>query len=205
MTTILGIFPTPVYLTKMGREFTDQEKAFVEAEAEDLAPNINNMIGKGMHILDAEEMTSIRWFLELHLSKFLREVYAPASEVELYFTQSWLNYTYAGQSHHAHMHDNSFISGVLYFNANREEDSITFLSGRTHSFRLTTEKHNPFNSETWKIPIGTGDLVIFPSRLMHMVEATPTDRRETRVSLAFNTFLRGEIGNPNERIHLVLK
>lgn len=203
--TILGLFPTPVYLTKLEREFSLLEKSVVEEEAEDLDRNIGNMIGKSMHVLDHANFEDIRLFIQAHVNQFLKDIYTPASDVSLYFTQSWLNYTYGGQTHHAHMHDNSFLSGVLYINANREEDSITFMSGRGHSIRLTTDSYNPYNSETWKVPIGTGDLILFPSRLLHMVEATPTNRNLTRVSLAFNTFLRGEIGNEKERIHLVLK
>jgi ectoine hydroxylase-related dioxygenase (phytanoyl-CoA dioxygenase family) len=103
------------------------------------------------------------------------------------------------------MHDNSFISGVLYINANREEDAIMFISGRGHAIRLTTDNYNIFNSETWKVPVHTGDLLLFPSRLVHQVEATSTDRTITRVSLAFNTFIHGEIGDKKSRIHLVLR
>lgn len=205
MRTLLSIFPTPVYLAKLEREFTPQEKKFVEEEAEDLALNIGNMIGKRNDILDFHEMQGLRVFIEHHLNAFLDEVYAPDPPLDLYVTQSWLNYTYPGQSHHAHMHDNSFISGVLYINADRSTDSIVIHSGRPQAIRLTTSKFNEFNSETWTIPVGTGDLMLFPSKMTHHVPATPTDREVTRVSLAFNTFLRGEIGAPGQRIHLVLR
>jgi uncharacterized protein (TIGR02466 family) len=200
---LIGLFPTPLYHTRLDREFSPLEKSFVEKEAEEPENNIGNMIGKGMHVLSDPAMTDIRMFIERHIRIFMKEVYAPASPVYAYITQSWLNYTYPGQAHHAHMHDNSFLSGVLYINAH--EDAITFISGRGHSIRLTTDNYNPFNSDTWKVPVESGDLIIFPSRLVHMVESTPTDRTMTRVSLAFNTFLRGEIGDPKERIHLVLR
>lgn len=205
MRTILSIFPTPVYLVKLNREFSPQEKKFVEEEAEDLVQNIGNMIGKRNDVLDFWEMRGLRSFVEKHLNAFLDEVYAPDPPLDLYITQSWLNYTYPGQSHHAHMHDNSFISGVLYINADRDTDTLVFHSGRPQAIRLTTSSWNTFNTETWTIPVGSGDLMLFPSKMTHHVSSTPVDRNMTRVSLAFNTFLRGEIGDPSQRIHLVLK
>ena len=44
-------------------------------------------------------------------------------------------------------------------------------------------------------------IVIFPSSLTHMVEQTISD--DTRVSLAFNTFLKGNIGNNFELTELI--
>ena len=41
--------------------------------------------------------------------------------------------------------------------------------------------------------VGTCDLVLFPSSLAHMVEQT--ESQDTRISLSFNTFLKGLIGD----------
>ena len=40
---------------------------------------------------------------------------------------------------------------------------------------------------------GTGDLIIFPSHLTHMVQTKQGDG--TRISISFNTFLKGYIGS----------
>jgi hypothetical protein len=42
------------------------------------------------------------------------------------------------------------------------------------------------------LPVGTGDLLLFPSSLMHMVDNTVS--KDTRISLSFNTFPVGTIG-----------
>jgi len=202
---ITGLFPTPLYFARLGRDFTPQEKKFVEIESEDLDSNNGNMIGKGMEVIDDPAMKDIKEFLHTHVNQYFDKICAPSSNVKPHFTQSWLNYTYPGQNHHIHMHDNSFLSGVLYINANREEDAIMFISGRGHAIRLTTENYNPFNSETWRVPVHTGDLLIFPSRVVHQVETVDASRTITRVSLAFNTFIHGEIGDKKSRIHLVLR
>ena len=50
-----------------------------------------------------------------------------------------------------------------------------------------------FSSNLWMIPVGTGDLLLFPSDLPHMVE--PTTSNQTRISLSFNSFPEGVIGD----------
>jgi predicted 2-oxoglutarate/Fe(II)-dependent dioxygenase YbiX len=47
------------------------------------------------------------------------------------------------------------------------------------------------NSESWWFEVGAGDLMLFPSSLTHMVETVQGDER---VSLAFNTFPVGYVG-----------
>jgi hypothetical protein len=46
--------------------------------------------------------------------------------------------------------------------------------------------------KAWWFEVGTGDLVLFPSSLTHMVETVKGD--QTRISLSFNTFPVGNIG-----------
>jgi len=198
-----NLFPTPVAFFNLGRDLTDDELKFLLGQEQ--RPNQGNSTSKDNLVLRHKAMTGLRQFIEDSMAEYFAATANPKGNVHLRVTQSWLNYTYPGQSHHAHMHDNSFISGVLYINADRSTDSIVIHSGRPQAIRLTTSKFNEFNSETWTIPVGTGDLMLFPSKMTHHVPATPTDREITRVSLAFNTFLRGEIGDPGQRIHLVLR
>ena len=53
------------------------------------------------------------------------------------------------------------------------------------------KEYNPFNSKSWWFETGTNDLVLFPSNLTHMVEKVVG---KERISLSFNTFLKGYIG-----------
>ena len=50
--------------------------------------------------------------------------------------------------------------------------------------------------------VKTGDIVLFPSSLTHMVETKEGDN--TRVSLAFNVFIKGTIGNNKQLTELKL-
>ena len=119
-----------------------------------------------------------------------------------FITQSWLNYTEPGQSHHKHAHPNSVISGVLYINADQNTDKIFFFRQIFEQIKPAIRETNVFNSESWNAPVKTGQVVLFPSHLLHMVETKEGDN--TRVSLAFNTFLKGVIGEEIDLAELKL-
>jgi len=54
------------------------------------------------------------------------------------------------------------------------------------------EIHNFFNARAWIFKVKKGQLVIFPSYLTHSVQQSISDQK--RISLAFNTFFKGTIG-----------
>ena len=48
----------------------------------------------------------------------------------------------------------------------------------------------------------TGDVILFPSSLTHMVETKQGDN--TRISLAFNVFIKGTVGNNKNLTELII-
>ena len=79
----------------------------------------------------------------------------------------------------------------------------SFYNDKYHRISLPTDNFNPFNSESWWFGVGTGDIVLFPSYLTHMVEQTVSN--DTRISIAINTFLKGYIGDEHSLTGLHLK
>ena len=123
--------------------------------------------------------------------------------MQIYITQSWLNYTEADQYHHIRAHPNSVVSGVFYFDSDIKNDKILF----THpiSYKQISpeiDKFNLWNSHTWFFPVETGDLYLFPSSTTHQVETKKG--KNTRISLAFNTFYKGTIGSNYDSTELIL-
>jgi len=143
-------------------------------------------------LLRHKQMTKLRDFIETSLADYFTTVYNPKHKVNLKITQSWSNYTEPGQWHHKHEHPNSFVSGVFYPQANRETDKIYFYRSGFQQIKFPPENWNVYNSESWWFEVGTGDLILFPSSLTHMVETVKGD--QTRISLSFNTFPVGNIG-----------
>ena len=188
-----GLFPTPVLFAKFHRDWTKEEKEFFEETAKTTTQNTGNTTSADRYVLDHDVMKEIREYYQFYLNYYMEKIYAPKYSVETYITQSWMNYTSAGQYHHKHAHPNSWLSGCIYISTEREKDRITFYKEGYNRIELPTENFNAYNSSSWWFSVGTGDIVIFPSYLTHMVEQTTSS--DTRVSIAINTFLKGYVGD----------
>ena len=202
---IHSIFPIPIYTTKIDRGFTKQELQFVKEQKKHCSNNQGNINTKDNYILNRKEFKNIKKFLDKHCKEYLDTVICPKNNIELYITQSWLNYTEENQFHHKHAHPNSVISGVLYFNSDIKNDKILFSHPTPYiqiKPNIDDTKFNLWNSETWFFPGETGNLVIFPTSTTHQVKNKKVNN--TRISLAFNTFYKGILGLNNELTELIL-
>lgn len=194
------IFPTPVYIDEIDREFTISEMNTWQELEKTTRPNEGNYITPEDHVLDLPEFMNIKREVENRLQDYLRRVINPVNDIKISLTQSWLNYTHEGEYHHPHIHTNSWLSGVIYLQAGAQ-DGIWFDKPQG-MFDITPKEFNTFNSTSWHIPVRTGVIVIFPSQLSHRVSIKPTPN--TRVSLAFNTWIQGELGSKHHKTHLML-
>lgn len=101
----------------------------------------------------------------------------------------WANFLQSGGQQALHNHANCFVSGVLYLTPVEEAASTVFskgVGGRDFVF-ANNGRHaslNAFNADKWVAPeMAPGDLVLFPSYLLHEVPPNPGG---LRVTLAFN-------------------
>ena len=203
--TIYSIFPTPIYTTKMDRGFTKQELQFVKEQKNHCRNNTGNINTKDSYILNKKQFKNIKKFLDKCCKDYLDTVICPKNNIELYITQSWLNYTETDQYHHQHAHPNSAISGVLYFDSDIKNDKILFshpIPYQQIKPKINEEKFNLWNSKSWFFPVETGNLFMFPSSTTHQVETKQGNN--TRISLAFNTFYKGTMGAKSELTELIL-
>ena len=184
------IFPTPVGFFNFGEEFTQQELSILMGLEQ--KKNEGNLRSIESNVLSIPGLERLKGFVFDCVDNYFREIYRPFFEVSLRVTQSWVNYTNENQYHHKHRHSNSFVSGVFYIQTN-DQDRITFYKHLDQSLRITAKEFTPINSESWWFETKTGALLLFPSGLEHMVEAKKTTG--TRVSLAFNTFPVGIVGD----------
>jgi uncharacterized protein (TIGR02466 family) len=96
--------------------------------------------------------------------------------------------------HHEHDHPNSIISGVFYFSADKTNDIISFKRSEYKQIQILYKEANDYNTVQTDIKVESGDLVLFPSSVSHYVPNT--ESAKTRISLAFNSFVYGELGIP---------
>lgn len=103
--------------------------------------------------------------------------------------EMWVNLLDTGGRQAMHNHANSFISGVVYLTATHPDSRTVFMKspgGTDFSFKNdhAGSVTGPYNAEKWISPQPEpGDIVLFPSYLMHAVPPNPGARR---ITLAFN-------------------
>jgi len=199
---INGIFPTPIYISKLNRKLTPLELKFVDKHKKYSYKNEGNITTNNNYILNEKPFANIKKELDLKVQDYFYKVISPANKITPYITQSWLNYTEKNQYHHKHAHSNSLVSGVFYINCHKEHDKIKFFNDTYKTIKLEVKDWNLWNSESWWFPVKTGDVILFPSSLTHMVETKQGDN--TRISLAFNVFIKGTVGNNKNLTELIL-
>jgi len=200
---IENLFPIPIYMSNIDRKFTKQELNFVNEQKKHCVNNTGNIHTKDNYILNRKEFKNIKKFIDNTCQDYLEKIISPKNNIELYITQSWLNYTEQNQHHHIHTHPNSVVSGVLYFDCDKESDKIKFSNPvGYHQIKPEIKNFNIWNSETWWFALETGQLVMFPSSTTHQVDTKKGNN--TRISLAFNTFYKGTIGSNSNLTELIL-
>ena len=204
---VITVFPTTIGKFKLDRNISDDEMSVAYEEEKESHINAgDNFIGKNSYILESPKLKNLKEFLVKSLNEFFYKLHGAHDEsVSLYITQSWFSYTKQNQSHHRHSHENSIISGVFYFNADINLDSINmytknFLQG--DHINIPPKEVNIYNRECVTLPAETGTLYLFNSKIPH--DVSPTHNDNTRISLAFNSFVRGKIGNATNRTQLIL-
>lgn len=190
MKNLIGIFPEPIYIFNLNRDFSKKEKTVLKKEHKKVNNNIFNKISKNRDVLSIGDLREIKKFTSDSLKEYLENVITPKHRIGLYTTESWLNFTKINERHHKHYHPNSFVSGVFYFQT-AKKDMISFHKQPKNNFEIDTEKFNLFNCNSWNLPISPGQLILFPSYLEHSVPVLKENI--TRISLSFNTFILGEI------------
>ena len=188
---IQNLFPIPVGMTQLGRKLTKKELSFIKGLGQ--YNNQGNTTSNDNYLFENPELADIYLFCQHQLEEYCQQVYCPKNNVEVYITQSWANYTKPGQYHHQHSHPNSWVSGVFYVNADKEKDKIFFFKNEYSLIDVPPEDWNQWNSKSWWFEAETGGLILFPSSLQHMVEQVTA--KEDRISIAFNTFMKGHIGD----------
>lgn len=197
---IIPLFPTAVGRTTLDRSLSESEMKFIN-ELE-VRPNKGNTTSKNSYVLKEKPLEKLAEFCLESANKYFQEVYKPKEDLNLYITQSWVNYTERGGFHHKHSHQNSFISGVFYVNASVESDKVYFYNESYKQIKVQPTEWNVWNSESWWLEVGTGTLYLFPSSLTHDVPGVENDGR--RISLSFNTFIKGAIGSYEHLAELVI-
>jgi uncharacterized protein (TIGR02466 family) len=191
--SIIGLFPTALGVYKLNRSLYPEEINFTLQCFNSKVFTGTNCISNDTFILNSKEMSAIRAFIENSIDQYLKEVDPFPNNASLYITQSWFTFTEKEQYHHIHNHPNSYLSGVLYFNVDPDSGKIFFKNPKIKELLIEKSRYTPFNSDEWSITPEVGTLLLFPSYIEHYVKDYQGSK--PRVSLAFNTFVKGQLGS----------
>ena len=188
MSKVIGLFPTPVM----------KVDGFLDAEAVDsftrYAESLERQTNSSTDLLSHTQIMDPAH--DPHYAK-LAELAAPHLEVygELLLAkrarwtvkEAWLNVLQQGGSQFMHSHANSFASGIVYITKPHDSANTVFrksTGGGEFVFKNDVPLDH-YSSDTWIVgDIQPGDLLLYPSYLMHGV---PPNEGERRITLAFNS------------------
>ena len=198
------LFPQPIYSSKLDRALTKKELKTISQYKKETNSNAGNMTSSENYVLENKALNNLKKDLHTKVMDYFDKVICTDNLMAPYITQSWINYTKSDQFHHKHNHPNSLVSGIFYISADKEVDSITFHKAFLEDrIKLNTTKYNMFNSSSCTFPVETGELLLFRSSLVHGVGKKKGNN--TRISLSFNVFIKGTIGDNKSLTELVLE
>ena len=197
---LLQLFPTPLLIVPYEQSI-DEELAYLKTISYREQQQNGNYRSDDSYLLRNEELKNIKNFLGEAVDKFTKNVLQ--SKQRLVITQCWANRNPKGSKHHEHVHPNSIISGVMYFQINEKLPPIQFSKANQDGMKLDPIKYNHINSESFMLPCKPGELILFPSSLKHSVPINQGD--EDRISMSFNTFSIDAIGSEQALTHLDIR
>lgn len=197
---ISGLFPIPVYKKNINRGLNDGEIKYSKMETWPTRPGSDNLRAHTTSVLDIPAFFGIKNFIQSCINDYVKEIIAPTTNMQLYITQSWINFNRHGDKHHQHFHSNSILSGSFYLNTSIE-DMIFFVNPIKQHIHIN-KVPNWWNMGRIGVNVCNGDTIIFPSYVEHGVEYQSKEDH-VRVSIAFNTWFKGEIGSEEGLTQLI--
>lgn len=195
------LFGVPVFTFTLEGGLYKHEKDFLLGL--ERRKNQYNVYTRSTYVLNEPPMARVKRFLDDCTTQSFRLYAEPPPETEIYITQSWVNFTSPGQYHHSHTHKNSYLSGTLYLQTIPDDNVV--IESPIHALNrmyVEPQSWNYWNSEEWEVPVQDNTVLIFPSYLRHHVKTNGSN--DLRISLAFNSFLKGKMGLSDTLTELVI-
>jgi uncharacterized protein (TIGR02466 family) len=196
----IPLFPETILKSKIDRNFTKEELDFIKNLP--LIKNDNNFTSEDNYILNNPILSNLKEDILQTVKVYFYDLLKSEFNTEIYITQSWVNFTKENESHHRHSHPNSVLSGTIYIDVDSTKDSIVFYKNICNQIVTTKTEFNIYNSDLWTLPVEASQIIVFPSYLQHSVNTKVGS--DTRISLSFNTFIKGKIGDNKVLTELVL-
>ena len=179
----IPLFPTVIYTTNI-RIDTDHIYSLLVGMEHDPHLHIANGTSsyeKDPHLLHNEVFTDLRSRIQLHVDEYAMELGLMPPEI----SNSWFNIMGKGSHFKPHTHQMSVVSGSFYVRSGGGSSPLTFVSPlqQLKMYEVAVQE-NQFNENEKSIYNVSGDLILFPSWLLHY---SMDNQFDERCVIAFNT------------------
>ena len=190
MDQVFGLFPTPFMRAQgaLGRLLVSQLVEHFSAQAtRDNSSSANLSHTAMLQPSDSPLLVDAAKLITPKLVEF--GVHLFGERLHWMLKEMWVNVLDTGGRQAMHNHANSFISGVVYLTPTHPGSQTVFMKSPGGSEFMFRNDHqgmtpNEFSGDKWISPAPEpGDLVLFPSYLMH---AVPPNQGARRITLSFN-------------------
>jgi uncharacterized protein (TIGR02466 family) len=157
-----------------------------------------------------EALTELFRFISRCVDEYLAQLAFDRTRVDINIIKTWVNATDNNTITPVHLHGTSHLSFVYYMNIPKGADAIAFqimaspnepflsaFGDSTHRQRSLILERNALNSNRFVLPVQEGQILVFPSHLMHGTTKVGDIGGEIRVSLAGDILLIYNETTPN--------
>jgi len=190
MINIMPIFINFLAVDSLRLDNDGLEKFCLEKKKIDSGRVISNGGGWQSNDLDLATPQLAELFAEVR--KRLDEVHRAFelnASMRQVITEAWININQKGHFNYSHDHPGSLFSAVYYVKGGADKGELELKTPIVpHTYTISGEMVGSFNAFTGHamvVPPVTGDLLIFPSWLLHRVNMSQSE--EDRISIAFNS------------------
>jgi uncharacterized protein (TIGR02466 family) len=186
---VFSLFPTLVWKTQLRAEVHEAIDASVLGLLRSLRQGLPELktgeawqSGHALHRL--EELRELCDRVSRTAAGVLQFLKIGDEAIEI--TGCWANLYAPGAAHRAHSHPNNYLSAVYYVRTWPGADTINFHDPRSQTgvIRPPVTALTNVNTDQVVVKVKNGTLLVFPSYLVHSVDANAS--AETRVSLSLN-------------------
>jgi|TARA_B100001093_G_scaffold372521_1_gene357464 uncharacterized protein (TIGR02466 family) len=196
---LIPLFSTPVFKARIETHSITPDH--INELEYTVYPDGTGKQSKNTKVLLSEPFTQLKIDIDKYLNAFVFDT-LKIGQGNLVHVQSWINMHDPGDHAPKHHHINSCYSGVYYIQTPYNSGGIVFTKSPSHMEQIFAHpsEGNLWNSSEWEFPTKAGDLILFPSYLTHSVPKN--ESKEKRISVAFNYFLEGTLGDHTGQVTL---
>ncbi len=195
---IVNLFPLSVYINDVAEHqslkerFVSKIKALPDYQPHSRYAWTGDVKGHGFIHLD-EDFKPWLDAMVPHIHRYLELLRLRTEYLDIYFQRSWPAVTRRNQEIGTHNHENAHISLVYYLNKperagglrllvqNPPNEIVPNLFGASAAVQPFFIERTPFNSSHVDLDLDEGQVLIFPSKILHHTVASESD--DDRISL----------------------